>query len=56
MLKTGEDKLKAEKEQGKAIARGIAEANAQKDRNMASAAKRKETVLRNAAQNVFKNY
>lgn len=43
-------------EQGRAIARGIAEQNAQKERNMAKAAKRNETMLRNAAQNVFKNY
>lgn len=41
--------------QGKAIARGIAEANAQKDRNMAKAEKRKETMFRKAAEIVFKS-
>lgn len=39
--------------QGKAIARGIAEANAQKDKNMAKAEKRKETIFRNAVAKVF---
>lgn len=43
-------------EQGKAIARGIAEANAQKDRSMASAAKRKETLFRKAVKETFGNY
>lgn len=43
-------------EQGRSIARGIAEENARKERNKASAEKRKDTQLRNAAQSVFKNY
>ena len=40
-------------EQGRAIARGIAEENARKERNQASAAKRQATMLENAAQRVF---
>ena len=40
-------------EQGRAIARGIAEQNAQKERNQAKAVKRKETMLRNAAEKAF---
>ena len=43
-------------EQGRAIARGIAEQNAQKEKNMAKAVKRKETMLKKAAESVFKNY
>ena len=43
--------------QGRAIARGIAEENARKEKNKASAEKRKESTLRNAAQKVFnRNY
>ncbi len=38
---------------GKAIARGIAEQNAQKERNMQKAIKRKETMLKNAAESMF---
>lgn len=38
---------------GRAIARGMSEENARKERNMASAEKRKESTLRNAAQKVF---
>lgn len=41
------------KEQGRAIARGIAEEQARKERNQASAEKRKDSTLRNAAQKVF---
>ncbi len=37
-------------EQGRAIARGIAEQNAQKERNQASAVKRQATMLERAAQ------
>lgn len=45
------------KEQGRAIARGIAEENARKERNKAIAAKRKESTLRNAADKMFnRNY
>ena len=40
-------------EQGRAIARGMTEENARKERNQASAVKRKETRLRNAAEKVF---
>ena len=39
--------------QGRAIARGMTEENARKEKNQASAEKRKETTLRNAAQKVF---
>lgn len=56
MLEPKGQKEEALVEQGRAIARGIAEANAQKERNMAKAAKRNETMLRNAAQKVFRNY
>lgn len=38
------------KEQGRAIARGIAEENARKERNMAIAEKRHNTMLENAAE------
>lgn len=44
------------KEQGRAIARGISEENARKERNMAKAAKRQQTMLENAAKKVFTNY
>ena len=44
------------KELGRAIARGVAEQNAQKERNMQIAAKRKETMLKNAAESIFKDY
>lgn len=44
------------KEQGRAIARGIAEEQARKERNQAIAEKRKESTLRNAANKVFGNY
>lgn len=45
------------KEQGRAIARGMSEENARKERNLASAEKRKESTLRNAADKVFnRNY
>ncbi len=43
-------------EQGRAIARGMTEENARKERNQASAEKRKQTMLRNAAEKVFRNY
>ena len=39
--------------QGRAIARGMSEEAAQKEKNQASAEKRKETTLRNAAQKMF---
>ena len=39
--------------QGRAIARGMTEENARKEKNKASAVKRKETTLRNAADKVF---
>lgn len=45
-----------DKELGKAIARGILEENAQKERNMQKAQKRKETMLKNAAESIFKDY
>lgn len=41
---------------GKAIARGIAQENAQKERNIQKSIKRKETMLKNAAESIFKNY
>lgn len=45
------------KEQGRAIARGMTEENARKDRNLAITAKRKESTLRNAADKMFgRNY
>lgn len=45
------------KEQGRAIARGMTEENARKERNTAIAEKRKESTLRNAAEKVFnQNY
>lgn len=40
-------------EQGRAIARGIAEENAKKQRNQARVEKRKATMLRNAAEEVL---
>ena len=40
-------------EQGRAIARGIAEENAQKEKNQAKAEKRTKIMLRNAAEKVF---
>lgn len=46
-----------EVEQGRAIARGMTEENARKEKNKASADKRRETTLRNAADIVFnRNY
>ena len=39
--------------QGRAIARGMSEETARKEKNQASAEKRKETTLRNAADKVF---
>lgn len=42
--------------QGRAIARGIAEENARKEKNKAIADKRKESTLRNAAEKMFRNY
>lgn len=47
-----EDKAK-DVEHGRVIARAMNEANIQKEKNMASAAKRKETTLRNAAERMF---
>ena len=41
---------------GKEIARGISEQNAQKERNMQKAQKRKETMLKNAAESIFKDF
>lgn len=43
-------------EQGRAIARGMSEETARKERNKATAEKRKESTLRNAANRVFNNY
>ena len=44
-------------EQGRAIARGIAEEQARKERNQAIAEKRKVSALRNAANKAFnQNY
>lgn len=43
-------------EQGRAIARGIAEENARKEKIKASAEKRKLSTLRNAANKVFRGY
>ncbi len=43
--------------QGRAIARGMQEENARKEKNQASAEKRKETLLRNTADKMFnRNY
>lgn len=42
-------------EQGRAIARGMTEENARKEKNQAKAVKRKDTMIRNAANEVF-NY
>lgn len=39
--------------QGRAIARGIAEEQARKEKNQASAEKRRESTLRNAAEKMF---
>jgi hypothetical protein len=39
--------------QGRAIARGMTEENARKEKSKAGAEKRKETTLRNAAQKMF---
>lgn len=42
---------------GKAIARGISQENAQKERNTQVAAKRRDTMLRNAAEKALgRNY
>lgn len=41
---------------GKAIARGIAEQNAQKERNLEKAQKRKDTLLKKAAESIFRDY
>jgi hypothetical protein len=40
--------------QGRAIARGISQENAQKERNMAKATKRKDTMLRNEAERMLR--
>lgn len=40
-------------EQGRAIARGIAEENARKEKNQAKAEKRTKTMIRNAAEKVM---
>ena len=55
---TAKDTAKDElKQYGRVIAQGMHEYNVQKEKNMASAAKRKETRLRNAAHDVFnRNY
>lgn len=46
-----------DKDLGRAIARGMTQENARKERNQASAVKRKETMLRNAAEKMFsQNY
>lgn len=42
-----------DREHGRAIARGIAEENARKERNMAIAAKRRDTMLENAAEKLL---
>lgn len=47
---------KSTNELGRAIARGVSEQNAQKERNMQIAAKRKETILHKAAESIFKDY
>ena len=42
---------------GRAIARGLVEETAQKEKNQAKADKRKDTMLRNAAEKMFsQNY
>lgn len=38
------------KDLGRAIAQGVVQENAQKERNMAKAEKRRETILRNQAE------
>lgn len=43
------------KDQGRAIARGIAEENARKERNMAIAEKRKQTMLERAAERALRH-
>ncbi len=47
-MKSSQDSIV--KEQGRAIARGIVEEQARKERNQASADKRRATMLENAAQ------
>ena len=45
------------KDLGRAIARGMSEETAQKEKNQAKADKRKDTMLRNAAEKMFsQNY
>lgn len=45
-----------EKELGKAIARGIAQENAQKELNLEKARKRNETMLKKAAESIFRDF
>lgn len=42
------------KQQGRVIAQAVHDANVLKEKNMAKSAKRKESMLRNAADAVFK--
>lgn len=49
-------KEKSSKELGSAIARGIAEQNAQKERNVQKAEKRKVTMLHKAAESIFRDF
>ena len=49
MSLSGEDKNRIA-EQGRAIARGITQENAQKKKNQAKAVKRRETMLERAAE------
>lgn len=49
-MKSSKDLIK---EQGRAIARGVAEEQARKERNKAIAEKRKASAIRNAAERMF---
>lgn len=49
-MKSSKELTNNEKEQGRAIARGIAEEQARKERNMAKAEKRTKTMLEKAAE------
>ena len=49
-MKSSDNSTKNNAELGRAIARGVAEQNAQKQRNMAVAAKRKASMLEKAAE------
>ena len=57
MNKLSPDDKKLAEEHGRVIARATHEENVRITKNMASAVKRKETLLRNAADKVFnRNY